>query len=125
MQGLRIGISCLTLLAGVAAVSLPANAVPAGDPSVCAMKADGPKWYPTAMLAKKDGARIMHPGDCKALTCTGMWPKVALYVGNSMGITPTTPICGMDPLTHARMTYPNQCAIESAGGTWIHEGPCK
>jgi hypothetical protein len=121
MQGLRIGISCLTLLAGLLAVSLPASAVPAGDPSVCAMRADGPKWYPTAALATHDKARIMHPGDCKALTCTGMWPKVALAVG----VLPSTPICGIDPLTHARMTYPNQCAIEAAGATWVHSGPCR
>jgi hypothetical protein len=121
MQNLRIGISCLTLLAGLVVMSVPADAVPVGDPSVCAVRADGPKWYPTAALAKRDGARIMHPGDCEALTCTGMWPKVALY----MHVLPSREICGMDPLTHARMTYPNVCAIEAAGASWIHAGPCR
>jgi len=31
----------------------------------------------------------------------------------------------MDPLAHAKMTYPNDCAIEAAGATWLHAGPCK
>jgi hypothetical protein len=123
MQGLRISFSCLTLLAGLVAVSIPAvesaSAAPMG--AVCAMKADGPKWYPAAAMAKKDGARIMHPGDCESVACSGMWPKVALYVG----VIPSKAMCGTDPLTHARMTYPNDCAIESAAATWVHAGPCK
>jgi hypothetical protein len=84
MQGLRLGFSCLTLLAGLAVVSIPvvesASAAPAmGD--VCAIKKDGPKWYPSAALARKDGASIMHPGDCQQVVCSGMAPKVALYLG--------------------------------------------
>jgi hypothetical protein len=31
----------------------------------------------------------------------------------------------MDPLTHAKMTYPNNCAAENARAIWIHDGPCK
>lgn len=123
MQGLRLGFSCLTLLAGLAAVSIPvaqsASAAAMGD--VCAMRKDGPKWYPTAAMAKRDGASIMHPGDCQAVVCAGMASKVALY----LRVVPSQAICGRDPLTHARMTYPNKCAIESAGAAWIHPGPCK
>lgn len=123
MRGLRLGFSGLTLLAGLAAISIPvaesASAARMGD--VCAMRKDGPKWYSTAALAVKDGARIMHPGDCKQVLCSGMWPKVALYVG----VVPSHALCGRDPLTRARMTYPNECAIEAAGGTWIHAGPCR
>jgi len=123
MRGLRLGVSGLTLLAGLVAVSVPAaegaSAARMGD--VCAMRKDGPKWYPDAALAIKDGARIMHPGDCKQVVCAGMAPKVALYVG----VVQSQPICGRDPLTHVRMTYPNQCAIEYAGGTWIHAGACR
>jgi hypothetical protein len=122
MQGLRIGFSCLTLLGGLAAITVPAvSASAAPVQSVCAMRTDGPKWYESAALAKKDGARVMHPGNCEGVVCSGMGPKIALYVG----VVPSTPICGIDPLTHARMTYPNDCAIESAGATWVHAGPCK
>src|ERR1700744_4206679 len=93
MQGLRLGFSCLALLAGLAAVSIPvvesASAAPAmGD--VCAIRKDGPKWYPTAAMAKKDGASIMHPGDCQSVVCSGVWPKVALYVG----VVPSQAMCG-------------------------------
>jgi hypothetical protein len=123
MQGQRIGISCLTLLGGLAvsiAAAGSASAAPAMG-SVCAMKTNGPQWYATAAEAKKDKARIMHPGNCDAIVCMGIWPKVVL----AMHIVPSTPTCGTDPLTHAKMTYPNDCAIEAAGATWIHSGPCK
>ena len=119
---LRTTISCLALVAGLAAVTVPlgsALAAPAG--AVCAMRSDGPKYYLSAREAHADGARVMHPGDCEALSCTGWAPKVAL----SMGLMPSQAICGQDPLTHQRMTYPNDCAIEAAGGTWIHAGPCR
>jgi hypothetical protein len=124
MQGRRIGFSCLALLAGLAAVAIStgdtASAAAGGGP-VCAMRSDGPKWYPAAALAKKDGARIMHPGDCETLLCVGAEPKIAL----AMGLTHPTAICGIDPLSHARMTYPNDCAIEAAGATFLHAGPCR
>jgi hypothetical protein len=122
MQGLRIGFSCLTLLAGLAAAAmLFSDTASAGAGSVCAMRSDGPKWYETAAAAKKDHARIMHPGNCDTLLCVGAEPKIAL----AMGIVHDQAICGMDPLSHARMTYPNTCAIEAAGGTYIHAGPCR
>jgi hypothetical protein len=122
MQGLRIGFSCLTLLAGLAAVAISAgDSASAAAQSVCAMRSDGPKWYESAALAKKDGARVMHPGDCETVLCMGAEPKIAL----AMGILHVQAICGMDPLSHARMTYPNDCAIEAAGATFVHAGPCK
>jgi hypothetical protein len=124
MQGQRIGTTCLTLLGGLVAVSIAAadsaSAAPAMG-SVCAMKTNGPQWYATAAEAKKDKARIMHPGDCDTVLCMGVWPKVVL----AMHIIPSTAICGTDPLTRVKMTYPNNCAIEAAGATWIHSGPCK
>jgi hypothetical protein len=111
------------MLAGLAAISIPVNALaaPAAAQPVCAMKADGPKYYDSAKSAKKDGARVMHPGDCEAIVCAGWAPKAAL----AFGIVPSKAICGMDPLSHAKMTYPNDCAVEAAGATWIHAGPCK
>lgn len=122
MQGLRTGISCFMLLAGVAAVSLPisASAAPAADQTVCGIRADGPKIYPNARAARADGARVMHPGDCDTVVCSGIWPKVAL----GMHLVPGTVSCGMDPLTHQRVTYPNVCAVEASAATWIHAGPC-
>jgi hypothetical protein len=121
MRVLSATISCFALLAGIAVVSTPVLAATAAAQPVCAMKADGPKYYESAHAAKADGARVMHPGECQTLTCAGWAPKVALAVG----LAPSSAICGMDPLSHARMTYPNNCAIEAAGGTWIHAGPCK
>lgn len=122
MQGLRFGLSCLALIAGLAAVAIPvAENASAAPTSVCAMRSDGPKWYETATAAKKDGARIMHPGNCETILCMGWEPKVAL----AMGIVHEGSICGMDPLSHARMTYPNNCAIEAAGATFLHAGPCR
>jgi hypothetical protein len=122
MQGLRIGFSCLTLLAGLTAAAISvSDSASAAAGSVCAMRSDGPKWYETAAAAKKDHARIMHPGDCETILCVGAEPKIAL----AMGIVHGGAICGMDPLSHARMTYPNDCAIEAAGATFIHAGPCK
>jgi hypothetical protein len=125
MRPLRNAISSFALLAGIAAISIQlgggAFAAPAAAQPVCGIKADGPKYYLSARAAKADGARVMHPGDCQMLLCSGWAPKVALNVG----LVRSTAICGMDPLTHARMTYPNECAIEAAGGTWVHAGPCK
>ena len=124
MRPLRTSISCFALLAGFAAILIPvgvgAFAAPAAAQPVCAMKADGPKYYLSAREAKADGARVMNPGDCESVVCSGLAPKLAL----SVGLVPAKAICGMVPLTHARVTYPNDCAIEAAGGTWIHAGPC-
>jgi len=121
MRRLNISFSWIALLPGFAAMSVSTGSVLAASTGVCGMRADGPKFYESARAAKADGARVMHPGNCEALLCTGMWPKVAL----SMGVIPSTAICGRDPLTHQAMTYPNDCAIEAAGATWLHAGPCK
>jgi len=122
MRPLNISISCLVLLAGFAAISVPTgNGAMAAPSGVCAVKPDGPKYYDSARAAKADGARVMHPGDCVQILCTGVWPKVAM----GMGVVPTSAICGLDPLTHQQMTYPNSCAIEYAQATWVHAGPCR
>jgi hypothetical protein len=122
MKGLRVGFSRLTLLAGLAAIAVAiGGSAPAQAQSVCGMRTDGPKGYPTAAAAQHDGARVMHPGDCETLLCVGWEPKVAL----AMGIGHAQALCGIDPLSHARMTYPNNCAIEAAGATFVHYGPCK
>jgi hypothetical protein len=121
MRPLNIGHSCVALLAGFAAMSVSVGSVLAASSGVCGIRPDGPKYYESARAAKADGARVMHPGDCETLLCTGVWPKVAL----GMGVLPSTAICGQDPLTHKAMTYPNDCAIEAAGATWLHAGPCK
>ena len=121
MRLFKIGL-CAVLLAGCAAMSVPVSSSAwAASTGVCATRADGPKYYESARAAKADGARVMHPGNCEALLCTGMWPKVAL----GMGVIPSTAICGQDPLTHKAMTYPNDCAVEAAGATWLHAGPCR
>jgi hypothetical protein len=126
---LRTSISCGVLLAGLAAIAVPTGGALAArhhvasaiSGPVCAMRADGPKYYLTAKAAMADSARVMHPGDCEAVVCSGAGPKIAM----NMGLLPSHAICGMDPLSHQRMTYPNDCAIEAAGATWIHAGPCK
>lgn len=109
-------LSSLALLAGIAALSIAAAsaalAAPGGGP-VCGTRADGPKNYDSARAAKADGAKVAHLGNCVIL-CQGFVPTVIQQ-----------PMCGMDPLNHARMTYPNNCEAENARAIWIHNGPCK
>jgi hypothetical protein len=122
MQGRRIGFSYLTLLAGFATVAIAiGDSRPAVAQSVCAMRPDGPRWYQSAVLAQQDGARVMHFGDCETLQCVGWSPKVAM----ALGIVREQAICGTDPLSQEQMTYPNNCAIEAAGATFVHAGPCR
>jgi hypothetical protein len=33
-------------------------------------------------------------------------------------------MCGINPLTHVRMTYPNKCAAEHAQAIWVRDGAC-
>jgi hypothetical protein len=118
MRSLRTNLSCLAVLAGIAAVSIAASGSAfaakacAGGP-VCGMKADGPKTYDSACAARADGTKVTHLGGC-VIFCQGF--GATLIAG---------PLCGMDPLTHAKMTYPNNCAAENARAIWIHDGPCK
>jgi len=119
MRSLRTNLSCLAVLAGIAAVSIAAGGGSAlaargcaGGP-VCGMKADGPKTYDNACAAKADGAKVAHLGTC-TIFCQGFVATLA-----------SQPICGMDPLNHARVTYPNNCAAENARAIWMHDGPCK
>ena len=88
---------------------------------VCGIKPGGPQTYDNSCAARADGARVMHIGQCQPILCSGMGPKVALQ----LGIVPSQPMCGRDPLTHAMMTYPNSCAAEFAQATWLHNGPCR
>jgi hypothetical protein len=119
MRNLRTNLSCLAVLAGIAAVSIAASGgsalaarACAGGP-VCGTKADGPKTYDNVCAAKADGAKVAHLGTC-IIFCQGFAPTLT-----------SQPQCGMDPLNHARMTYPNNCAAENAHAIWIHDGPCK
>jgi hypothetical protein len=126
MRVRRTGISCLVLAAGIAAASIALTdsataACPGTWTPVCGTKPDGPRTFDNACAAKAAGARIVHLGECQPILCSGMWPKVALY----LHVVPSTPTCGIDPLTHNMMTYPNSCAAEYAGATWVHNGPCR
>jgi hypothetical protein len=115
MRPLRTSISCLVLLAGMAAISISASST--ASASVCGIKADGPKNYDTPRAAKKDGARVMHPGECQSLSCMGWFAETT--------IIRSAAICGTDPLNHQKMTYPNVCAEEHAMATYVKDGPCK
>jgi hypothetical protein len=114
MRTLRIKLSSLAVLAGIAAIAIATggSASAAGGP-VCGTKADGPKTYDSMAAAKKDGAAVAHMGACLVL-CQGFGPTLIAQ-----------PMCGMDPLNHARMTYPNNCEAENAHAVWLHDGPCK
>ena len=76
MRSLRTNLSCLAVLAGIAAVSIAASGgsafaakACAGGP-VCVMKADGPQTYDSACAAKAAGAKITHLGAC-TIFCQG------------------------------------------------------
>jgi len=116
----RSSVSCLAVLVGLVAISLPlgGSALAArgchdnGQP-VCAVKPDGRVTLSGACEAKSEGARVLHSGGCISALC---------YV--AMGLDPHE-VCGTDPLTHARMTYPNNCALEAANASAVHDGPCR
>ena len=112
--------SCLAALATFAAMSLAAsdNVLAAKrhrvvmNQPVCGLRADGPRSYDNANAAKRDHARIVHVGECSPIACS--W----------MGAIQSEPMCGADPLTHARMTYPTKCAAEHAHAIFVHDGAC-
>ena len=112
MRTLRTSISCLALLAGFAFAASGSASAAAGGP-VCGTKPDGPKTYDSMAAARADKAVVTHPGAC-VFFCQGFWPTLV-----------SQPICGMDPLNHARMTYPNNCEAENAHAIFVHNGPCK
>jgi len=115
MRTLRTSISCLALLAGFAFVSIAASgsaSAAAGGP-VCGTRPDGPKTYDSMAAARADHAAVAHLGSC-VIFCQGFAPTLI-----------SQPMCGTDPLNHARMTYPNNCAAENARAIWVHNGPCK
>ena len=121
MRTLRITTSCLTALAAFGAMSLAASdSVSAAkahrvamNQPVCGLRTDGPRTYDNSYAAKRDHARVMHVGGCNPLACAG-W----------IGLLPSEPLCGVNPLTHVRMTYPNKCAAEHAQAVWVHDGAC-
>jgi hypothetical protein len=80
---------------------------------VCGLRADGPRTYDNSSAAKRDKARVMHVGGCNPIACAGL-----------IGLIPSEPMCGINPLTHVRMTYPNKCAAEHAQAIWVHDGAC-
>lgn len=119
---LRTTFLGFTLSAVLAAISLPVgdNAAMArvrgcraSDMPVCGVRADGPKSYGNACLARADGARMVHPGQCEPLLCGGI------------GVLDSHPMCGRDPLNHQMITYPNKCAAEHAAANWLYDGPCR
>ena len=121
MQVLRITTSCLTALAALAAMSLATSdgvlaakvhRVAMNQP-VCGLRADGPRSYDNSSAAKRDKARVMHVGGCNPIACAGL-----------IGLVPSDPMCGVNPLTHVRMTYPNKCAAEHAQAIFVHDGAC-
>jgi hypothetical protein len=80
---------------------------------VCGLRTDGPRTYDNFAAAKRDKARVVHVGNCEPVGCWSV-----------MGLVRSEPMCGVNPLTHARMTYPNKCAALHAEATWVHDGPC-
>ncbi len=81
MCSLRTNLSCLAVLAGIAAVSIAAGSGSAfaakacsGGP-VCGMKADGPKTYDSACAARADGTNVTHLGSC-VIFCLGFGPTL-------------------------------------------------
>jgi hypothetical protein len=111
MRTLRTSVSCLALLTGFTVASIVLSSTASAE--VCGMKADGPKTYDSARSAKADKAVVAHQGSC-VIFCQGFAPTLI-----------TGPMCGMDPLNHAKITYPNNCAAENARAIWVHNGPCK
>jgi hypothetical protein len=81
---------------------------------VCAWLPDGPTTYDSFAAAAHAHARVIHIGACNPIACWS-W----------MGVFRSEPMCGIDPLTKVRMTYPNRCAAEHAQAIWVHDGGCE
>jgi hypothetical protein len=117
MRSLATNLSVFAVLAGIATISLAASGgstlAAAGGGPVCVVKADGPQTYDSAAAARAAHVKVTHLGPC-VIFCQGFAPTLV-----------SGPQCGMDPLTHAKVTYPNNCAAENARAIWVHDGPCK
>jgi len=118
MRILRASVTCLAVLAGCAAISIPvsdtANAARGCGGTVCGLKSDGPQTFDNACLAKHAGAKVEHQGPCQPILCTG-W----------LAVLGSQPMCGIDPSNNKRTTYPNNCAAELSHATWVSDGPCR
>ena len=113
VTGLGVLAGLATAAVAVSEGALAAKTCRAGGPPVCGMRSDGPKSYDSACLAKADGATVTHTGSCLLLLC------------GSVGALGSQQMCGSDPLSHQRFTYPNSCAAEAAKAIWVHDGPCR
>jgi len=117
MRSLATNLSVVATLAGIATISLAASGgsalAAAGGGPVCVVKADGPQTYDSASAARAAHVKITHLGAC-TIFCQGFGSTII-----------QEPMCGMDPLNHAKMTYPNNCQAENARAIWVHQGPCK
>jgi hypothetical protein len=117
MRSLSTNFSVFAVLAGIATISLAASGgsafAAAGGGPVCVMKADGPQTYDSASAARAAHVKISHLGAC-TIFCQGFGSTII-----------QEPMCGMDPLNHAKVTYPNNCQAENAHAIWLHQGPCK
>lgn len=116
---IRITVPRLAAVAALAAISFAATdgavaKVNGGvNQYVCGLRADGPQTYNSSRAARRDHARVMHTGGCEPITCWS-W----------MGLLRSEPMCGINPLTRVRMTYPSKCAAEHAEAIWVHNGAC-
>jgi hypothetical protein len=117
MRSLATNLSVVAMLAGIATISLAASGgstfAAAGGGPVCVVKADGPQTYDSAAAARAAHVKITHLGTC-TIFCQGFGSTII-----------QEPMCGMDPLNHAKVTYPNNCQAENAHAIWLHQGPCK
>ena len=112
-SALVISTALAASLLAPSAGALAARAHPSANQPVCGWREDGPRTYENASLAARDHAHVIHLGACQPITC---WSWA--------GVFRSGPMCGIDPLSKVRMTYPNICAAEHAQAIWVHEGAC-
>lgn len=118
-MSIRVTASLPAMLAALAAITfapcsgaLAARAMSMSGP-VCAAEAGGPTTYDSFAAARRAHLQVIHVGACEPLSCLS-W----------MGVFRSEPMCGINPLTKVRMTYPNRCAAEHAQAVWVHDGSC-
>jgi hypothetical protein len=112
---LSAALAALVLQIGDDAAMARVRGCGAAAMPVCGVRKDGPKNYANACLARADGARMVHPGECQPILCWHVSSEILFHQA----------MCGRDPLNHALMTYPNRCAAEHAAANWVHDGPCR
>lgn len=123
MSSLRVKPAALLLmLAGILSACVPPPPGPGPGPSrpqmcsfeyapVCGQRADRTRTFSNACLARTDGFRVIHNGQCRPIrpqpACTMVYAPVCAVRGSRW------------------RTFSNSCLARSDGFRIVHQGRCR